>query len=153
MDGEGDWHVQERGVCRQTVGAEKMRDVLRGTMLCTAALLVAVVSGAASTQGDPDKGRKVFNRCKTCHVIEEEKNKIGPYLVGIFGREAGSVPGFKYSDAMKNSGVVWSDETIATYLKDPKGYIPGNRMAFPGLKKDEEIADLLAYLHEETGTQ
>ena len=125
----------------------------RGRMLCSAALFVAVVSSAASAQGDPEKGRKVFNRCKTCHVVEEEQNKIGPYLIGIIGREAGSVPGFKYSNAMKNSGVVWSDETITAYLKDPKGYIPGNRMAFTGLRKDEEIADLLAYLHEETGTQ
>lgn len=66
--------------------------------------------------------------------VEEEKNKIGPHLVGIFGRQAGSVGGFKYSDAMKSSGVVWEDETIAAYLKDPKAYIPGNRMAFPGLR-------------------
>ena len=64
----------------------------------------------------------------------------------------GVVDGFKYSDAMKDSGVVWDDETIAAYLKDPKGYIPGNRMAFVGLRKDEEIADLLAYLHEEGGS-
>jgi cytochrome c len=124
-----------------------------GTMLCSAALLVALVSSAASAQGDPEKGRKLFNRCKACHVVEEEKNKIGPYLFGVLGREAGSVPDLEYSDAMENSGVVWSDETIAAYLKDPKGYIAGNRMAFPGLKKDEEIADLLAYLHEEAGMQ
>jgi cytochrome c len=105
----------------------------------------------AQAQGDPEKGEKVFNKCKTCHVVEEEKNKVGPHLVGIFGRPAGSVEGFKYSDAMTSSGVVWEDDTITTYLKDPKGYIPGNRMAFPGLRKDEEIADLLAYLHEEAG--
>jgi len=108
-------------------------------------------AGAAHAQGDPEKGEKVFNKCKACHFVDEEKNKIGPYLVGIFGRPAGSVEGFKYSDAMKNSGVVWEDETITAYLKDPKAYIPGNRMAFAGLRKDEDIADLLAYLHEETG--
>ena len=72
--------------------------------------------------------------------------------MGIFGRQAGVVDGFKYSDAMQSSGVVWDDETIAAYLKDPKGYIPGNRMAFVGLRKDEEIADLLAYIHEEGGS-
>jgi cytochrome c len=114
------------------------------------ALLAGV--GTAAAQGDPEKGEKVFNKCKTCHEIEEEKNKVGPHLVGIFGRPAGSVEGFKYSDAMKSSGVVWEDETITAYLKDPKGYIPGNRMVFPGLRKDEEIADLLAYLQEEGGS-
>ena len=108
-------------------------------------------AGASHAQGDPEKGEKVFNKCKACHFVDEEKNKIGPYLVGIFGRPAGSVEGFKYSDAMKNSGVVWEDETVTAYLKNPKAYIPGNRMAFAGLRKDEDIADLLAYLHEETG--
>lgn len=106
---------------------------------------------AAQAQGDPEKGEKVFNKCKACHAVEEAKNKIGPHLVGIFGREAGSVEDFRYSDAMKDSGVVWEDETITAYLKEPKAYIPGNRMAFAGLRKDEEIADLLAYLHEESG--
>ena len=116
----------------------------------TVALLAGV--GTADAQGDPEKGEKVFNKCKTCHEIEDEKNKVGPHLVGIFGRPACSVEGFKYSDAMKSSDVVWGDETMAAYLKDPKGYIPGNRMVFPGLRKDEEIADLLAYLQEEGGS-
>ena len=116
----------------------------------TVALLAGV--GTADAQGDPEKGEKVFNKCKTCHEIEDEKNKVGPHLVGIFGPPAGSVEGFKYSDAMKSSDVVWGDETMAAYLKDPKGYIPGNRMVFPGLRKDEEIADLLAYLQEDSGS-
>ena len=107
-------------------------------------------TGAAQAQGDPEQGEKVFNKCKACHVIEEAKNRVGPHLVGIFGRPAGSVEDFRYSDAMKNSGIVWDDETIAAYLKDPRAYIPGNRMAFAGLRKDEEIADLLAYLQEES---
>jgi cytochrome c len=123
-----------------------------GYMLWPIAVAWLVGAGAANAQGDPEKGEKVFNKCKTCHVVEEAKNKIGPHLVGIFGRQAGVVDDFKYSDAMESSGVVWDDETIAAYLKDPKGYIPGNRMAFVGLRKDEEIADLLAYLHEEGGS-
>lgn len=117
----------------------------------TMALALLAGAGSAQAEGDPGKGEKVFNKCKTCHVVDEETNKIGPHLVGIFGRPAGSVEGFKYSDAMKDSGIVWEDDTIAAYLKDPKAYIPGNRMAFPGLRKDAEIADLLAYLHEEAG--
>lgn len=104
----------------------------------------------AHADGDPAKGKKVFNKCRTCHMVDAEKNKVGPHLVGVFGRTAGSVEGFKYSDAMAGSGIVWEDETITAYLQDPKGYVPGNRMAFPGLKKDDDIANLLAYLHEET---
>lgn len=105
---------------------------------------------AALAQGDPEKGERVFNKCKVCHVADEEKNKVGPTLVGIFGRPAGSVEGFKYSDAMKESGVTWDEETLAAYVADPKGYIKGNKMAFAGLKKEQEIADLIAYLQEVT---
>jgi cytochrome c len=108
--------------------------------------VLALSASAALAQGDPDKGKKVFNKCKTCHVVDEEKNKIGPNLVGIIGRPAGSVADFKYSDAMMASGITWDAETIAAYVADPKGYIAGNKMAFAGLKKEEEIADLIAYL-------
>jgi cytochrome c len=128
-------------------------DMMRGIgqrLACSMAFFLLAGAGAAHAQGDPEKGEKVFNKCKVCHNVEEKKNKLGPYLVGIFGRPAGSVEGFKYSDAMKTSGIVWEDDTLAAYLKDPKGYIPGNRMAFAGLRKDDDIADLLAYLHEET---
>lgn len=127
-----------------------MKDIGRRIAWPIALALLAGPIGAQA-QGDPEKGEKVFNKCKTCHVVEEEQNKVGPHLVGIFGRPAGSVEGFKYSDAMKESGIVWEDETITAYLKEPRAYIPGNRMAFAGLRKDEEIADLLAYLHEEAG--
>lgn len=127
-----------------------MRRIGRGVASLVVFFLLTC-AGAAHAQGDPEKGEKAFNKCKACHAVEEEKNRIGPHLVGIFGRPAGSVEGFKYSDAMKGSGIVWDDDTIAAYLKDPKGYIPGNRMPFAGLRKDDEIADLLAYLHEEAG--
>ena len=116
------------------------------------ALALLAGAGTADAQGDPEKGEKVFNKCKACHVVDKEQNRVGPHLVGILGRPAGSVEGFKYSDAMQSSGVVWEEETMAAYLKDPKGYIAGNRMVFPGLRKDEEIADLLAYLQEEGGS-
>jgi cytochrome c len=92
----------------------------------------------------------VFKKCQACHAVEEEENKVGPHLVGIFGREAGSIEDFRYSEAMKDSGIVWQDDTITAYLKAPKSYLPGTKMLFAGMK-DDEIADLLAYLHEETG--
>jgi cytochrome c len=94
-------------------------------------------------------GQAVFNRCKICHTIEAGgRNVVGPNLHGVFGRKAGSLPNFAYSPAMKDSGVVWDDDTLTKYLRDPKEFIPGDRMAFPGIKDEGQLADLLAYLHE-----
>ncbi len=118
--------------------------------LLASALLALAGGPALAQEGDPAAGEKVFNKCKACHVPDEEKNRVGPYLLGIFGRPAGTAEGFTYSPAMKDSGIVWDEETIAEYLADPKSYVPGNRMAFPGLKKEEDIANLLAYLEEAT---
>lgn len=109
-------------------------------------------SGVALAQGDAEAGEKVFNKCKACHVADEPQNRVGPHLVGLFGRQAGSVEGFKYSDAMKESGVTWDEKTIAEYIADPRGYIKGNRMAFVGLKDEEDIEDLIAYLKEATAS-
>jgi cytochrome c len=109
-------------------------------------------SSVALAQGDAAEGEKVFNKCKACHVADEAQNRVGPHLVGLFGRQAGSVEGFKYSDAMKESGVTWSEETIAEYIADPRGYIKGNRMAFVGLKDEQDIANLIAYLKEATAS-
>jgi cytochrome c len=108
---------------------------------------LALSGSVALAQGDAANGEKVFNKCKACHAVDEPENKIGPHLVGIFGRPAGSVEDFRYSNAMKESGVTWNEETIAAFLADPRGYIKGNRMALAGLK-EEEIADLIAYLKE-----
>jgi cytochrome c len=112
---------------------------------------LALSSSMALAQGDAEQGEKVFNKCKACHAVDEAKSRVGPHLVGIFGRPAGSVEDFKYSNAMKGSGVTWNEETIAAYLADPRGYIKGNRMAFAGLK-EEEIADLIAYLKQESAS-
>jgi cytochrome c len=109
--------------------------------------VLALCGSVALAQGDAANGEKVFNKCKACHAVDEPENKIGPHLVGIFGRPAGSVEDFRYSNAMKESGVTWNEETIAAFLADPRGYIKGNRMALAGLK-EEEIADLIAYLKE-----
>ncbi|MGI9433758.1 MAG: c-type cytochrome [Geminicoccaceae bacterium] len=116
-----------------------------------ALIALALASNAAVADGDAAKGEKVYKKCKTCHVIDDEKNKVGPHLVGIMGRAAGAVDGFKYSAAMMESGITWDEESIAAYLADPKGYIKGNKMAFPGLKKEDQIADVIAYIKEATG--
>jgi len=91
-------------------------------------------------------GQKVFRQCQACHVADKEQNRVGPHLVGIIGRPAGAVEGFRYSPAMAESGIVWTPETIAAYIADPRGYVSGNRMAFAGLRKPEDIADVIAYL-------
>ena len=104
---------------------------------------------AAGGAGDPAAGKKVFNKCKACHFVDKEKNKVGPYLKGVVGRKAAAVEGFKYSEAMKAKaaeGLVWTEENLKAYLAAPKKFVPGNKMAFAGLKKEKDIADVIAYL-------
>ena len=112
------------------------------------AAATALMSGSALAEGDAKKGKKVFNKCKACHSLKAGQNKIGPSLAGVLGREAGGVDGFKYSKAMMESGITWTDEALSAYLADPKGNIPGNKMAFAGLKKEAQRNDVIAYLKE-----
>ena len=100
----------------------------------------------ASFTGDAVKGEKVFGQCKTCHVAEKGVNRVGPSLWGIIGRPAGSIQGFKYSPANKNSGLVWAPEQLFTYLEAPQKVIKGTYMAFAGLKNPQDRADVIAYL-------
>ncbi|MFO1067395.1 MAG: cytochrome c family protein [Geminicoccaceae bacterium] len=113
-----------------------------------AAGLLVAGTGLARADGDAAEGAKVFKKCSVCHVVDKPQNRVGPSLLGVIGRPAGTVEGFKYSEAMKGSGIVWSAETLDAYIADPKGYIPGNKMAFAGLKKPEERADVIAYIIE-----
>lgn len=115
-----------------------------------ALLALSFTIGSAQAAGNPEEGRKAFAKCRACHQLDAGKHAVGPSLKGVFGRKAGTTEGFKYSDAMKNSGVTWSDDTIAQYLADPKGFIKGNKMVFPGIKRETEIADLIAYLKDAT---
>jgi len=115
-----------------------------------AALAAAVLFAApAHAEGDAAKGEKVFAKCKACHEVEKGVNKVGPTLKGLVGRKAASVEGYKYSEAMLAKGaegVVWDEATLTAYLPDPKGFVPKTKMAFAGLKKPEEVADVIAYL-------
>ncbi len=109
-----------------------------------AALLFA--ASALAGEGDAARGEKVFNQCKICHSVEKGKNMIGPSLAGVVGRKAGSEPGFKYSDAMAKSGITWTPENLEKYLKNPREMVPGNKMTFAGLKKEDDIENVIAYL-------
>jgi cytochrome c len=100
----------------------------------------------ASLTGDAAKGEKVFGQCKTCHVAEKGVNRIGPSLWAVVGRTAGSIADYKYSVANKNSGLTWSDTQLFTYLEAPQKVVPGTKMAFAGLKKPQDRADVIAYL-------
>ena len=103
---------------------------------------------AASAQ-DPAEGEKVFATCKACHQIGEgAKNAIGPELNGVVGRKAGSVAGYNYSDANKNSGITWDESNLAEYLKDPKVKVPGTKMIFAGIKDEKKVQDLIAFLKQ-----
>jgi len=111
-----------------------------------AAAAAGILMALPAQAGDAKAGEKVFRKCKSCHYVDKEKNKTGPHLVNIIGRAAGSVDGFKYSKAMKESGLTWDEATLAEFLKKPKAYVKGTKMAFAGLRKDKEIDDLIAYL-------
>jgi cytochrome c len=107
-----------------------------------------VAVGPARAQ-DADKGKQVFNMCSPCHSIgPDAANKIGPELNGLDGRHSGTVPNFDYSDANKNSGVVWNEATFKQYIKSPSAMIPGTKMPFAGIKDEQRVNDLWAYISQ-----
>ena len=119
------------------------------TIFAAAALAVASAT-AAFAEGDAAKGEKVFKKCKACHAVGEgAKNKVGPQLNGIVGATAGMVDGFKYSDVMLAAGadgLVWDEANLSGYLTKPKDFMPGNKMSFAGLRKEADVANVIAYL-------
>jgi cytochrome c len=115
-------------------------------------LAVAIAAGlplAHAYAQDVDAGKAIFNQCRACHAVGEgAKNQVGPTLNGVIGRKAGAVEGFKYSEAMANSGKVWDEATFAAYIANPKAYIPGNKMIYAGLKDEQKVKDLTAFLKQ-----
>jgi cytochrome c len=106
------------------------------------------LNGAASAQ-DVAAGEKVFAKCKVCHQVGEgAKNGVGPVLNGVVGRKAGTVEGYNYTPANKNSGLTWDEATLKEYLKNPRAKIPGTKMIFPGLNNEADIDNVIAYLKQ-----
>ena len=110
-------------------------------------ILTMTATAPAAMAQDVAAGKTSFNKCLACHAIGEgAKNKVGPVLNGLDGRKSGTVEGYSYSEANKNSGITWDEATFKEYIKDPKAKIPGTKMAFAGIKNENEINNLWAYL-------
>jgi cytochrome c len=139
FSGESQNQSREEGSSRK--GSSHMTK--RGSI----AIVALMASASTALAGDIAAGERSFKKCMPCHMIgETAKNMIGPIQNGLKGRKSGSVPGFSYSDANKNSGIVWDEATFKEYIKDPKAKIPGTKMVFPGIKDEKEADDLWSFL-------
>ncbi|MGE3303170.1 MAG: cytochrome c family protein [Hyphomonadaceae bacterium] len=106
---------------------------------------------APYNQADYENGRKIFNQCRACHLTEAGAgHRVGPNLHGVFGRKAGAAANFAYSDAVKNSGIVWDAEKLDHWLEQPRAFLPGNRMTFMGVRDPKDRRDVIAYLDVES---
>jgi cytochrome c len=123
---------------------------MRNAFLC--AVLGASIGLTTATEAsaqDAAAGEKVFTVCRACHQIgEDAKIAVGPVLNGVIGRKAGTYPGYSYSEANKNSGITWDEDTFTTYIKDPRARVPGTKMIFIGIKDDQKIKDLIVFLKQ-----
>lgn len=123
---------------------------MRGFLVvaAVAALALPMAAQAQDAAGDAAKGKQVFAKCQACHSLDAGTNKLGPSLHGVIGRASGAIDGFRYSDAMKNAHLTWDDVTLDKYLANPKTLVPGTKMVFPGLPKEEDRLAVIAYLKE-----
>ena len=118
-----------------------------------AGMLIGVIAflaaaGAARAEGDAARGEKRFEECATCHTTERGVNNVGPSLNGLFERKAGDIADFRYSPALKKSGITWTPQALDTFIADPQKEVPGNRMPFAGMPDAGDRADLIAYLQQ-----
>lgn len=106
--------------------------------------------GLGALVGDDARGKRLYGQCQACHAVVEGQNRVGPSLYGIVGRQAGTVDGFRYSEANANADLVWTEDALFGFLEDPRGYMPGTRMIFLGVAKPQDRADIIAYLTLQT---
>ncbi|MBR0695237.1 c-type cytochrome [Bradyrhizobium lablabi] len=121
---------------------------MKGTRKTGVFIAVLVLAGATANSGyaqDAEHGKTIFKACAACHATDQA-NRVGPGLEGIIGRKAGTAPGFHYSDAMKQSGIVWDAKTVDAYLESPQKVVPGNKMTYAGVKNPTDRTDLVTYL-------
>ena len=116
------------------------------SVVAIAATIALAGTSGGWAAGDAAKGKRVFNKCKACHSLKAGKRKIGPSLFGVMGRKAGTSKKFKYSKALKNSGLTWTDENLDKYITKPRKFIKGTKMTFRGLKKKADRDNLIAFL-------
>ncbi len=113
--------------------------------------LVVLPYRAVAQQGDATRGERMYRACVACHSLEPNRNMTGPSLAEVWNRKSGSLPSFpRYSPALKSAGIIWTDDTLDEWIKDPQHFIPGNTMTFPGMKDARQRADLLAFLKDAT---
>jgi cytochrome c len=124
--------------------------MMEKTIVTAAFLLTSLVATAARADGDAARGEAQFQECAACHKLEAGTNEVGPSLHGIFSRKAGELADFRYSPAMKRSGMTWTAETLDKYIADPQAFIPANRMPYAGMANAKDRADLIAYLQKAT---
>ena len=128
---------------------------MRNLLVIGTALAVAPIAAAQAQSGDPAAGQRVFNQCSACHTINQGgPNRVGPNLHGVIGRKAGSIEGFRYSANLKElgeKGLVWNEETLRPYLTNPKSVAPQGIMAYPGLRNEQQLNDVIAYVKQASG--
>jgi cytochrome c2 len=123
-----------------------MRTRLGTTAVAATTLLL--VAGLAHAQGDTKHGQKLFEECHACHAVERGVNGVGPSLYGIFGRRAAELDDFRYSPALKKSGITWTPKTLDAYIADPQKAVPANRMPYAGMPEARDRADLIMYMQQ-----
>jgi cytochrome c len=124
--------------------------MIRAMRAALALLTILLLAGAARADGDAARGEAKFQDCAACHKLEAGANNVGPSLHGIFARKAGEIADFRYSPAMKRSGIVWTPQTLENFITEPQAMVPANRMPYAGMASAADRADLIAYLQKAT---
>ena len=120
--------------------------MMRLQTIATAAATLVLAAGIVHAQGDPKRGEKIFENCRACHAADGAANEVGPGLRGVFGRRAGERDDFRYSPALKRSGITWTPQTMDEFVADPQKLVPANRMPYAGLPDARDRADLITYM-------